>query len=69
MNVDPGDAHFEIVVQDNLAFCRDHRAHFKAPRTVLDGGGYDRRQAADREPYLRPDRHARRCTRVLNISV
>ena len=43
MNVDPGDAHFEIVVQDNLAFCRDHRAHFKAPRTVLDSGGYDRR--------------------------
>ena len=43
MNVDPGDAHFEIVVQDNLAFCRDHRAHFKAPRTALEGGGYDRR--------------------------
>jgi hypothetical protein len=44
-------------------------SHFKAPRTALDGGGYDRRQAADREPYLRPDRHARRRTRVLNISV
>jgi hypothetical protein len=36
MNVDPGQAHFEIVVQDDLAFCRDHRAHFKAPRTALD---------------------------------
>jgi AcrR family transcriptional regulator len=32
MNVDPGDAHFEIVVQDGLAFCRDHLAHFKLPR-------------------------------------
>jgi hypothetical protein len=29
----------------------------------------DRRKAADLEPYLRPDRHARRRTRVLNISV
>jgi hypothetical protein len=27
---------------------------------ALDRGGYDRRKAADREPYLRPDRHARR---------
>jgi hypothetical protein len=35
--------------------------------SALDGGGYDRRKAADREPYLRPDRHARRRTRVLNI--
>ena len=69
MNVDPGDAHFEIVVQDNLAFCRDHRAHFKAPRTVLDSGGYDRRKAADREPDLRPDRMPDSRTRVLNISV
>ena len=34
---------------------------------ALDRGGYDRRKAADREPYLRPDRHARRRTRVLNI--
>jgi hypothetical protein len=37
--------------------------------SALDGGGYDRRKAADREPYLRPDRHARRRTQVLNISV
>jgi hypothetical protein len=31
------------LVQDGLAFCRDHLAHFKAPRTALEGGGYDRR--------------------------
>ena len=47
---------------------RRHR-HQCIPALALDGGGYDRRKAADREPYLRPDRHARRRTRVLNISV
>jgi hypothetical protein len=36
---------------------------------ALDGGGYDRRKATDRQPYLRPDRHSRRRTRVLNFSV
>ena len=39
MNVDPGDAHFEIVVQDGLAFCRDHLAHFKAPRPPWTAAG------------------------------
>ena len=47
---------------------RRHR-HPRIQALALDGGGYDRRKAANREPYLRPDRHARRRTRVLNISV
>jgi hypothetical protein len=47
---------------------RRHR-HQCIPALALDSGGYDRRKAGDREPYLRPDHHARRRARVLNISV
>jgi len=64
MNVDPGHAHFEIVVQDDLAFCRDHRAHFKAPRTALDAA-----PTTGAKPPIANPIHARRRTRVLNISV